>query len=106
MQHKHHRERVELERRPLQRDAQRQLGVDPALADEVGHHADEGEAGRDRRALEVVRLARGVLGQLRDRHVEAREPGEAAEDEDGEEDVVGRRAKAEGEGGGGGGHAE
>ena len=97
---------VELERRALGHDAERDVLEDPAVVQPVGHEAVERERGRDGRALEVLALARGVLGQRRDGHVEAREAREPAEDEEGQPDRVGKGAEAEREGDHGGCHAE
>lgn len=80
--------------------------MDPALVRPEGHHASQREGRGDGRALKVLRFSGCVLGEHGDGDVEAGEAEEAAEDEEGEEDVVGWRAHAEGEGGGGGGDAE
>ena len=61
---------------------------------------------RDREAFKVFRFPRAVLWEGGDGDVEAREAGEAAEDEEGEGKGVERGAEAEGEGGDGGGDAE
>lgn len=80
--------------------------ADPALRQPVRHQGVEGERRRDGRALEVARLAGGVLGDRRHRHVEARQPRQAAEHEEGKAQVVERRADAEREGDRGGGDAK
>lgn len=80
--------------------------MDLARVDPVGHESVEAERCGDRSALEVLRLARGVLGDDGGGDVEAREAGEAAEHEEGEADVVERCAQADGEGDDGWGEAE
>lgn len=87
-------------------EASRDGVVDPALGDPVGHDGVKPQAGGDRGALEVVRFARGVLGDRRRRHVEARQPCEAAQHEEGQAHVVQRRAHADREGHHGRGEAE
>ena len=80
--------------------------LDPPARETVHEREDEGEGGRDGEALEVLGFALGVLGDERDGGVEAREAGEAAADEAGEDEGVEGRAEAAGEGEEGGGDAE
>ncbi|KFY20136.1 hypothetical protein V493_07741 [Pseudogymnoascus sp. VKM F-4281 (FW-2241)] len=78
----------------------------PPLPHPIRHQRHNRQRGRDGRALKVCRLARRVLGHVGDCDVEAREACEAAEHEEGEDEVVGGGAEADCEGGGGGGDAE
>lgn len=75
-------------------------------ADAPGHSPDYAQARGYGRAFKVLRFPRGVLGQRGDGDVEAREAGEAAEDEEGQEEGVEWGAKAEGKGARGGGDTE
>lgn len=106
MNHKHDDNRMHLKHTARAPHTKRYISMRPAIADPPSHGTRKRERSRDRRALEVLALARRVLGQHGDGHVEAREAGQAAEDEEGEEDVVEGGADAEGEGGAGGGDAE
>lgn len=100
---------MHLQHRPL-RPASPQHPILPAihlsLAHERRHRSHDREAGRYRRSFEVLAFSRGVFGHGGDGDVEAREAGEAAEDEEGEEERVEGGAQAEGEGADGGGDAE
>lgn len=80
--------------------------MQPPLSHPVRHQPDNRQGGRDRRALEVLGLASRVFGDVGDGDVEAREAREAAEHEEGEDEVVEGGAEADCEGGGGGGDAE
>jgi len=71
---------------------------DQVVAGEVGEKADEDQRGRDGQTLKVVGLASGVLGNKCDCGIEAGEAGEAAADEDGEDDGVELSAKTNTEG--------
>lgn len=93
---------MELKSGALEPQAQGYLFEGPALVDPVCHDLDEQERHGDRGAFKVLALARGVFGQHGDCDVEAGEAGKAAEDEEGEEEVVEWGAKAEGESSGGG----
>lgn len=62
--------------------------VHPAPGQAPGHQRVEPQRRGDGRALEVARLAGAVLGDARGGDVEAGEAGQAAEDEEGEEEVV------------------
>lgn len=99
-EHEQARDGVELVDGALGPGAHGQVLQHPALADPVGHERCDRERGGDRRALEVLALARGVLGHVGHADVEAREPGQAAEHEEREEEVVDGRAEADGERGG------
>ena len=72
----------------------------------VGHERSDAHCRRDGRALKVFGLAGGVFWQGGDSHIEAGKAGEAAEDEEGEEELVQRRAESDGKGGDGGRDAE
>lgn len=89
---------MELESRALEPGAKGQTVVDPALREPVRHDGIHAERGRNWGALKVLALARGVLGQDRHGHVEAREAGEATQNEKGETDRVGNGAEANGKG--------
>ena len=69
----------------------------PAQIDQGGHARHDAERGWDGEAFKVFALARRVLGEARHGNVEARQAGEPAEDEEGEEESVERGSKAEGE---------
>lgn len=106
MQHKNKRHGMELKHRTLQPQAHRHLRKRPPLVYPVRHDLHVDQAHRDRRALKVLRLAGRVLGHHGDGDVEAREAREAAENEEGQEQVVDRGAETEGEGSGRGADAE
>lgn len=106
VQHEDDDDGVEGERGVGEPDAARDGVVDPALRDPVGHDGVEAEAGGDRGALEVVRLAGSVLGDRRRRYVEACQPRQAAQHEEGKAHVVQRRAHADRKGHNGRGEAE
>lgn len=97
---------MDLERGAGEPQAERDVVEDPALADPVGHEGVDAEGGGDGGALEVAGLAAGVLGDVGGRHVEARQPRQPAQHEDGQQRVVQRRAQAQAEGYAGGGQAE
>jgi hypothetical protein len=105
-EHEQANDGMEFEYAALGPSAQRQVIQDPALADPVGHEGGDGERGGDGGAFEVLALAGGVLGHVGNGDIEAREAREAAQHEEGEEDVVDGRAQTEREGGRGGGYAE
>lgn len=104
--HKQAQHGVKLAQRPRQQRPQRQLPMHPPLTNPVRHQPHNRQRRRDRRALKVGRLARRILGHVGDGDVEAREAGQAAQHEEGEDEVVGGGAEADCEGGGGGGDAE
>lgn len=107
MQHEDEHDGVDLEQGAGEPDAARDgIVADPAAVDPVGHQGVEAEGGGDGGALEVLGLARGVLGDDGGGDVEAGEAGEAAQDEEGEAEVVEGRAQANGKGYYGGGEAE
>lgn len=89
---------MELEHGPLEQGAERDRLVDLAAVDPVRHQRVDAQGRGDGRALEVLGLAVVVLGQVDRRHVEARQAGQAAQDEEGEAHVVQRRAHADREG--------
>lgn len=90
--------RVKLERGTREPDTAGEVIVDGARGDPVGHEGVEAQRGGDRGALKVLCLARRVLGDVGRGDVEAGEARQAAEDKEGEEDVVERGAQANGEG--------
>jgi hypothetical protein len=106
MQDEHSHNRMELKRGPLEPQAQRDLLERPALVHPVRHDLDYPERHGDRGALEELGFAGCVLGDEGGGDVEAREAREAAEHEEGEEEVVDGGAETEGEGCRGGGDAE
>lgn len=106
MQDKHSNNRMKLQRGALEPQTQRQLLEHPALVHPVCHDLHHEQRHGDRGALEVLGFAGCVLGHHGDGYVEARETGEAAQDEEGEQDVVDGGAEAEAEGCGCGGNAE
>ena len=97
---------VHLECRAGERDTARDGIVDPAGPGPPGHQQVDGEGGGDGRALEVPSLAARVLGDRGHRHIEPRQPREAAEDKEGEAYVVHGRPDADREGYDCGGDAE
>ena len=82
--------------------------ADPAAGEPQRHPGVERQAAGDGQALEVARLAGRVVrdAALARRHVEAREPRQAAQHEEGEREPVEARAQAERERGCGGRDAE
>lgn len=98
MHHKDKHRGVEFEGRALRPHAQRHVLEDPPVVQPVGHHAVDGQRGWDGCTLKVLALARGVLGEGRDGHVEPGEAREAAKDEEGEAECINEGAHAEGEG--------
>lgn len=78
----------------------------PPLAHPVRHQPRNRQGRRDRRALEILRFASRVFWDVGDGDVEACQASKAAEDEEGEDEVVEGGAEADCEGGGGGGDAE
>lgn len=97
---------MKLQHRPLQPKSHRNLRKRPPLIHPVRHNLHIDQAHWDRRALEVRRFAGLVFRHHGDSDVEARETCEAAEDEEGEQEVVHGCAEAKGEGGGCGSDAE
>lgn len=106
MENKQSHNRVQLPQPALVDHTTGQVLQHPAIVHPPGHHTVHAQRGGDGRALEVLALARGVLGQGADGDVEARKAREAAEDEEGQKDGVGEGAHANGEGDHGGGDAE
>lgn len=103
MKDKHNRHGMKLPRRPRTPRPQWNILQRPPIPHPVRHHGVFNKNGSwNRCALEVLALARGILGQHGDGNVKARKAREAAQDEEGEEDVVGGGAEAKGEGGAGG----
>jgi hypothetical protein len=95
MQHKHKCHGVEFQCGTLHPHPKRYLRHCPALVHPEGHDLHVDERHGDGRAFEVVALASRVFWNHGDGHVEARESGEAAQDEEGEEQMVDRGAEAE-----------
>ncbi len=83
MHNKQPHNRMHLQRTPRKPDTPRQSVVHPPLGKPPRHERVEAERRRDGRALEVARLAGAVLGDAGRRDVEARQAGQAAEDEEG-----------------------
>lgn len=106
MQDKQENNGVELENSTLANNAKGNVCVSPALGHPVGHKRGNRQSGGDRSTLKVFRLSSLVLGQNSHGNVEASQAGQAAEDEEGQEEVVERGANTHGERGGGGGEAE
>lgn len=94
---------VQLEGAALEQDAAGDFPENPPPAHPPGHDGVDAEGRRDRRALEVARLARRVLGDRRRRHVEPRQPREPAQHEHRQEHRVERRAQPDAERHAGGG---
>jgi hypothetical protein len=86
--------------------AQGHVRLDPVEPEPEGHEGLDQERARDGRALEVAALAGVVLGQVLDGDVEAREPGQAAAEEEAEAEAVDKGVEAEHKGGHGGRDAE
>jgi len=107
--HKNPHNRMHLHHRPL-RPAPPNHPILPAihlpLPHQRRHRSNDRQACRYGCSFEVLAFPGGVFGEGGDGDVEAREAGEAAEDEEGEEERVDGGAQAEGEGADGGGDAE
>jgi hypothetical protein len=97
---------VEFQPRTLGQDSKRNVLVDPSIVDPVGHQGSNAQGRRDGGAFKVFGLAGGVLGKGSNGDVETCKASQAAKDEEGEEEVINRRAKADGEGCCGWGNAE
>lgn len=106
MQDEHQDSRVKLENGAFSNDTEGNVLVSPALGNPVGHDRCDGEGSRNRCALEVLRLAALVLWQYRSRDVEPSQACQAAENKEGEENVVERRPHPERKCGSGRGEAE
>lgn len=104
--HEQERDGVDLERGAGEPEAAGDGAEDAVLRDPVGHEGVEAERRGDGRALEVARLAGGVLGDVGRGDVEPREAREAAEHEGGQAGVVEGGAEADAEGYAGWGEAE
>ena len=102
---KHKHDRVKFEQAGAH-GAEGNVGVKPSLARPVAHQHDNRDCGRDGRALKVLALAGGVLGQVLNRDVESREAREAAEHKEREDDRVEDRAESERERARSGGHSK
>lgn len=100
------RDGVDLEGGSGEPEAAGDVGEDAVLRDPPGHEGVEAQGRGDGRALEVARLAGGVLGDVGGRDVEASEAREAAEHEEHETCVVESRAQADAEGYAGRGQTE
>lgn len=98
MDHEQNDGRMELKSRALEPGAERQVVMDPALREPVPHDGIHAKRGRDGGSLKILALARGVLGQDSDGHVEARKTGETAQNEKGEADRVGNSTEAKSKG--------
>lgn len=83
MDHKHHHNRVHFQRGTLEPHTQRYRLVDPPSIHPIGHDGVQTERSGDRGAFKVLGFAGGVLGYIGGGDVEARETGEATEDEEG-----------------------
>lgn len=94
--------RVELENGILANDTKGNVLVSPALGNPVSHKGGNRQSCGDRGAFEVLRLSSLVLGQNSHCNVEPSQAGQAAEDEEGQEEVVKRGANTNGECGGSG----
>lgn len=79
---------VELEYRTFGNDTERNLIVDPALADPVGDQGDDAQGGGSRETFKVFGLAVGILGYTVGGNVEASKTEKTAEGEGGEKEVV------------------
>jgi hypothetical protein len=106
MQNKHAHDRMDLEQRASAPDAKRHISMRPSVTRPPRHSTGQDQRSGDGCAFEVLAFARCVFGQHGDGDVEAGQTREAAENEEGEEEVVEGRADAEGEGGCGGGDTE
>jgi hypothetical protein len=84
MGHKDQSSRVELEYRALSNDTERNLTVDPTLADPVGDQGDNAKGCRSGKTLEVFGLAIGILRYTVGADVEASKTEKTAEGEGGE----------------------
>lgn len=100
---------MHLQQRPL-RPAPPQHPILPTihlpLRHQRCHRSHDRQARWYGRSFEVLAFPRGIFGEGGDGDVEAREAGQAAKDEEGEEERVDGGAQAEGEGADGGGDAE
>lgn len=102
----HEHNGVELQSRAREPETAGNLVEYPALRDPVGHQGVDAQRSRNGGALEVARLAGGVVGDVSRRDVEARETSQAAKHEDSQEHVVDSGAQTETEGHTGGSKAE
>lgn len=92
MDHEQSNDRVHLEYRVGEPYTAGNSIVDPAVRDPPGHEAVQCQRGRDGRPLKILRLARRILWYYLRRDVEASQSRQAAEDEEGETEVVQRCA--------------
>lgn len=106
MNHKEKYSRVDLKRSAWEPHTKGKVVKDPSLREPVCHDRVHAKRSRDRSALEVLALARGVLGQHSDRHVEAGKADKARQNEERERDGVGNGAESNREGDHGGGNTE
>ena len=106
VQNKHAHNRVKRKRGSLEPHTEGKFLHRPPLVHPVRHDLHHAQTHRNRGALEVLALARLILRHHSNSNVEARQPSQAAEDEEGEEEVVDGGTQTQGEGGGGGAHAE
>lgn len=83
MNHKHHHNRVHLQRRTLEPHSERYRLVNPPSIHPVRHDGVQAQRRGDRGAFEVFGFAGGVLGYIGGGDVEACETGKAAENEEG-----------------------
>lgn len=79
---------VELKYRTFGNDTERNLVVDPALADPVGDQGDNAQRGGSWETFEVFGLAVGILGYAVGGDIEASKTEKTAESEGGEKEVV------------------
>lgn len=90
--------RVELEQGAGQESAIRNGALNPALGNPECHQCHDRQARGDRKALEVLGFAVGVLGHVAGGDVEAGKTCETGEHEAGKEELVKGSAHASGEG--------
>lgn len=98
MNHEHKSNGVEFQCSPRQPRSERKVLKNPTLRYQVRHHSVKAKTRRDGSAFEVFAFSSCVLGKSGDSYVEASETSEAAEDKEGQTEVVDGCAQAQGEG--------
>lgn len=95
MKHEQQEDRVELQRRTSQPCTKGNGGVNLSGPHPVRHHRIKTQCSRNGSALEVLRLAVRILGDVTSRNVESGQTGKTAQDEEGEAEVVDGSAHAD-----------
>lgn len=106
VKNEHGNNRVELKRRAFKPKTHGNLLQRPALVNPVCHDLHNTQRHGNRRALEVLALARRILWHHSNRNIEPRETRKTAEHEEAQEQVIDGSAQTETEGSGGGANTE